>query len=165
MKIEAVSFEYYHCPLNSWTFQVKDIRQFAEKHSIGRVLNLYAGKTKLTLNEFRVDKSSDFQPDYCGDALTFLNTSCFEKFDTVILDPPYSERKSMEFYKGHRASPFAQVVDSLLPHLKENALVITFGYSSSTMGKKRGFHQHIIAMFSHGGAYHDTIGVVERRGV
>jgi DNA-binding PadR family transcriptional regulator len=27
-----------------------------------------------------------------------------KKFDVVVLDPPYSYRKSMELYKGHRTS-------------------------------------------------------------
>lgn len=39
--------------------------------------------------------------------------------------------------------------------------VITFGYHSVSMGKRRGFTQERILLMSHGGAIHDTIAVVE----
>jgi hypothetical protein len=40
--------------------------------------------------------------------------------------------------------------------------VITFGYHSVVMGRGRSFHIEQVALFSHGGAIHDTIVSVER---
>ena len=84
------------------------------------------------------------------------------KFDTIILDPPYAYRKSMEMYNGHKASKFNQVKDNLKNILNENGRVITFGYHSVSMGKNRGFEQERILLISHGGAIHDTIAVIEK---
>ena len=85
-----------------------------------------------------------------------------EKFDTILLDPPYAYRKSMEMYKGIRCSPFKQLKDEIPNVLKQGGKVITFGYHSNTMGQNRGFTVEKICLFSHGGAIHDTIASVER---
>ena len=85
-----------------------------------------------------------------------------QKFDTILLDPPYAYRKSMEMYKGIRCSPFRQLKDEITRVLKKNGKVITFGYHSNTMGAGRGFMVEKVALFSHGGAIHDTIASVER---
>ena len=52
--------------------------------------------------------------------------------------------------------------DEVVNVLKPNGKVITFGYHSNTMGANRGFKVEKIALFSHGGAIHDTIASVER---
>ena len=100
--------------------------------------------------------------DYRLDALEFLRTWKGEKFDTVLLDPPYAYRKSMEMYKGIKCSPFKQLKDEVMNVLREGGKVITFGYHSNTMGKSRNFKVEKICLFSHGGAIHDTIASVER---
>ena len=84
-------------------------------------------------------------------------------FDTVLLDPPYAYRKSMEMYNGKVMSPFQQLKDAIVPILKEGGKVITFGYHSVVFGKTRGFQLEKVALFSHGGAIHDTIASVERK--
>jgi hypothetical protein len=68
----------------------------------------------------------------------------------------------MEMYKGIKCSPFKQMKDEVVNVLKPNGKVITFGYHSNTMGANRGFKVEKIALFSHGGAIHDTIASVER---
>jgi 23S rRNA G2069 N7-methylase RlmK/C1962 C5-methylase RlmI len=61
-----------------------------------------------------------------------------DKFDTIILDPPYAYRKSMEMYNGHKASKFNQIKDLIPKILNKNGIVITFGYHSVSMGNSRG---------------------------
>jgi len=51
----------------------------------------------------------------------------------------------------------ANYKDEIVRILKPNGIVITFGYHSNVMGKGRGFEVERIALFSHGGAIHDTI--------
>ena len=125
-------------------------------------LNLFAGKTKLKLNEFRVDADRTMVADYYGDALDYVK-SCRKKYDTIILDPPYAYRKSMEMYNGHKASRLNQIKDLLPKILKKGGKVITCGYPSVSMGKSRGFTQDKILLISHGGAIHDTIFTVESK--
>ena len=155
-------FDYIKCPLHRYTFKVKNIREWTENNCEGRTLNLFAGRTKLNIDEVRNDLDEEALADYRMDAVEFLRTWKGEKFDTVLLDPPYAFRKSMEMYKGIKCSPFKQMKDEINNVLKEGGKVITFGYHSNTMGAGRGFKVEKIALFSHGGAIHDTIASVER---
>lgn len=155
-------FDYIKCPLNKYTFKVKNIREWVESNCEGRTLNLFAGRTKLNICEIRNDLDPEAIADYRLDALDFLRTWGGDKFDTILLDPPYAYRKSMEMYKGIKCSPFKQLKDEIPKILNFGGKVITFGYHSNTMGQNRGFYVEKIALFSHGGAIHDTIASVER---
>lgn len=156
-----MEFEYLKTPLNKYTFSIKPIREWVEKNAKGKVLNLFAGKTKLNLEEFRVDADITMSADWYGDSFDFVKF-CKKKFDTIILDPPYAYRKSMEMYNGHKASRFNMIKDLIPKIINKNGIVITFGYHSVSMGKKRGFIQDKILLMSHGGAIHDTIAVIEK---
>ena len=163
-----MKIDYIRCPLKRYTFQVKPIREWVENECEGVVLNLFAGKTPLSSNisEIRNDIDIEMLADFHLDALEFVqNWQVWQgqKFHTVILDPPYSYRKSMEMYNGFKASPFRQLKDALPQILESDGKIITFGYHSVVMGRGRGFEVEKIALFSHGGAIHDTIASVERR--
>ena len=158
-----MQFEHFRCPLHRYTFSVKPIRHWVDEHCEGRVLNLFAGQTLLNVDETRNDLDPEMPADYHLDALEFLRTWQDEKFNTILLDPPYAYRKSMEMYKGMVCSPFRQLKDEIPRCLEPGGIVITFGYHSVVMGKQRGFVTESIALFSHGGAIHDTIAAVERR--
>lgn len=155
-------FNYIKYPLNIFTFKVRPIREWVEANCVGRTLNLFAGLTKLNIDEVRNDFNIEMNAEYHLDAVEFLRTWQGEKFDTVLLDPPYSYRKSMEFYKGVKCSPFKQLKDEVLNVIKPQGRVITFGYHSVVMGKNRGFEVEKICLFSHGGAIHDTIATIEK---
>ena len=157
-----VQFEHFRCPLHRYTFWVKPIRNWVELHCEGRVLNLFAGKTLLNLNETRNDLDPEMLAGHHCDALELLRTWRGIKFDTILLDPPYAYRKSMELYKGIICSPFRQLKDEIPRCLASNGIVITFGYHSVVMGTGRNFTLERLALFSHGGAIHDTIASVER---
>ena len=157
-----VQFEHIRCPLHRYTFSVRPIREWVEQVCEGKVLNLFAGQTLLDVNEIRNDLNPDMPADYHLDALAFLRCWTGATFDTVLLDPPYAFRKSMEMYKGMVCSPFRQLKDEIPHVLSPGGLVITFGYHSVVMGRQRGFSTQRIAIFSHGGAIHDTIACVER---
>ena len=158
-----ITFDYIKCPLHRYTFQIKPIREWTEKNCTGRTLNLFAGKTKLNIDETRNDLDKEAIADYNMDALAFVKTWKGKKFDTILLDPPYAYRKSMEMYKGIIASPFRQLKDSIPRILTKNGTVITFGYHSVSMGTSRGFETKRICLFSHGGAIHDTIATIEQK--
>lgn len=44
-------FDYIKCPLHRYTFQVRNIREWTENNCEGRTLNLFAGRTKLNIDE------------------------------------------------------------------------------------------------------------------
>lgn len=160
--MKTLQFDHIRCPLHRYTFSVKAIRKWAERTCEGRVLNLFAGETKLTLDETRNDLNPAMPADHHQDALAFLREWQGEKFHTILLDPPYAYRKSMELYQGMVCSPFRQLKDALPDCLAPGGLVITFGYHSVVMGRNRGFRLERLALFSHGGAIHDTIACAER---
>jgi len=158
-----IQFTYLQAPLHRYTFRNTKIKQWVEDAVEGKVLNLFAGKTKLNCDEVRNDLDDEALAEFHMDALEFCQNWRGQKFGTVVLDPPYSYRKSMEMYKGKVSSSFNALKDSILRILTPNGIVITFGYHSNSMGKGRGFKQEHILLISHGGAIHDTIAVIERR--
>ena len=155
MKLELINTN-----LRRYTFESPKIRKWVEGNSSGRCLNLFAGKTKLNLDEVRNDIDKDMLADYHLDALEFAK-QCKDKFDTIILDPPYAYRKAMEMYKGNYTSKFKLIADKIPRLLKKNGKVISFGYHTTFMGKKRGFELEKLCVFAHGGAQHATIGIIE----
>ena len=154
---------YIQTPLNKFTFSAPKIKSWIEDIAEGYTLNLFAGKTKLNINELRNDIRDEMPADYHSDALEFCRNYKGKKFNTILLDPPYSFRKSMEMYDGKIMSPFNQLKDAILNILEDNGIVITLGYHSVSMGKKRNFEVESILLMSHGGAIHDTIATVERK--
>lgn len=160
---EDVKIEFFKCSIHNQTFRVKDIRNFVEENVHGKVLNLFCGTTELNVDEIRNDIDEKIEADYNKEALDFVRNWKGGKFDSVILDPPYSYRKSMEYYNGHRNSKFKQLKDIIPDILNPGGVVITFGYQSISMGKCRGFKLLKVGIFCHGGAYHDTIASVEEK--
>lgn len=158
-----MKFTYMKTPLYRYTFKNKKIRKWVEEHVEGRVLNLFAGKYRLQCDEVRNDVRVDMPADYHMDALDFVKRFDGPKFNTILLDPPYAYRKSMEMYDGAVSSPFQAIKNNLERIIKPHGLVITFGYHSNVMGKNRGYVQEHILLMSHGGAIHDTIAVIERK--
>jgi len=160
---KGVKLSLIHTNLRRHTFENPKIKRWVEQQARGKVLNLFAGRTLLNLDETRVDIDPAANADYYMDALKFVRRWIGIKFDTVILDPPYSYRKAMEFYKGNYSSRFKQLADQLPIILNSEGRVISFGYHSSFMGKKRGFRLAHLCVFAHGGAQHCTIAIVEKR--
>ena len=160
-------FTYMRTPLYRYTFRNRKVKEWVEDHVEGFVLNLFAGEVLLQCREIRNDIREEMPADYHMDALEFVkqwSEGCKgPKFGTIILDPPYAYRKSMEMYDGAVSSPFNQIKNHIKDIITPNGIVITFGYHSNVMGKKRGYEQEHILLMSHGGAIHDTIAVIERK--
>jgi len=153
--------------LRRYTFQSPKIKKWVEENCSGRinakVLNLFAGKTKLDLNEVRNDIDESMLAEYHMDCVDFANNWDGARFDTIILDPPYALRKAMEMYNGNYTSRFKMLANSLDRILADDGTIITFGYHSTFMGKIRGYELDKMCVFAHGGAQHCTIAIIEKR--
>ena len=104
---------------------------------------------------------------FFGDCRQILKNIPDASVNVVITSPPYNIGKPYGKYKDKITLDLwtdliKEVTKEVFRILKPNGLVITFGYHSNTMGKNRGFEVERIALFSHGGAIHDTIASVER---
>lgn len=123
----------------SYTFDAKKVKKIVESHCKGKVLNLFAGKNKLSVEETRVDLSDEFKPDFNMNAEDYLNYVLSKgfTFDTIIYDPPWNERKSKEFYNGNYIGKFTKLKDNIVKILTEKGIIISVGYEISNFGKKR----------------------------
>tara|TARA_R100000278_G_scaffold123239_1_gene112183 strand:- start:1366 stop:1908 length:543 start_codon:yes stop_codon:yes gene_type:complete len=162
MKIPQL--EIIQTNLRRYTFESPKIKRWVEENSSGKVLNLFAGKTLLDLDETRNDiDEQNAVADYRMDCVDFVQQWEGHKFDTIILDPPYALRKAMEMYNGNYTSRFKMLADSVGRILAPNGSIISFGYHSTFMGKMRGYELDKLCVFAHGGSQHCTIGIIESR--
>ncbi len=164
---QKMIFTYLKQPLNKYTFKAPKVLKWLQEYTKNKiVLNLFSGPTFIgNCTEIRNDIDNNMPALYHQDALDLVKelVSYHDCYDRIVLDPPYSYRKSMELYNGHRNSRFKRLLDELPKILTEDGKVITFGYHSSVMSNKRGFKIVEILLISHGGAQHDTIATVEER--
>ena len=151
---------YMYQPPKRYTFEEPKLKEWVETHSRGKVLNLFAGRTKLNVDEFRVDLDPNALADHHGDAFEFI-MSTHLKFDTIILDPPWSLRKSREKYEGRIVGSFTKIKNCLNRVLVVGGRVITIGYSSTGMSRSRGFEKKALCVICHNGDHDDAFGVVE----
>jgi len=163
-----MDFTYLSQPPRRYTFEAPKVKLWTEKWCKGKVLNLFAGKTKLEVNEVRVDIDKNVQADCYMDAYEFVvkwaklvKDNKRERFDTIILDPPWNYRKAREKYDGRYIGKLTKVKNLLPQILKENGRVINWGYSTVGMSKSRGFKKVAICLVCNNGDHNDSIGLVE----
>ena len=157
-----IDFTYMMQPPKAYTFEQPALFKWTQRWLKGRVLNLFAGKTKIWHNEFRVDIDPEVKPDFLGDAYDFVKTTN-EKFDVIIFDPPYNLRKAREKYDGRYIGSLTKLKNILPQIVKHEGLVISYGYDSVGMSRLRGFEKIAICLVCHSGDHNDTICLVERK--
>jgi hypothetical protein len=157
-----IQFTYLTQPPKRYTFQQPKLKEWCESWCKGKCLNLFAGLTKLKCDEFRVDCNKEMFADWYGDAFDFVTTTK-QRFDTIILDPPYNLRKSREKYGGAYIGSFTKIKNELPKILNENGRIIIFGYDTVGMSKSRGFKKIAIALVCHNGDHNDTLCLVEQK--
>ena len=67
-----MEFTYLCQPPKRYTFQQPKLRLWTEQNCKGKVLNLFAGITKLNVDEVRVDIDPDCKADYIMEAEAFV---------------------------------------------------------------------------------------------
>ena len=104
------------------------------------------------------------------DALDFLRMFEDESVDGVLYDPPYSNRQVSEVYKGvglpvtnetTQSTFWSRQKKEIARILKPGGKVISFGWNSGGVGKKRNFEILRVLLVPHGGHHNDTIVTVE----
>ncbi len=93
--------------------------------------------------------------------------------DLVLFDPPYSPRQIKELYDGiglkmggkeaWRTAAWTAERDVIDAMVQPNGIVLSFGWNSLGMGKKRGYEVEEIILVTHGAAHNDTICMAERK--
>jgi hypothetical protein len=150
---------------NAATFSIKPIGDFVKR---------YLAASSVSIDPFCGDKRwathcNDLRADKVH-AETFLN-DLKTTADLLILDPPYSPRQISECYKAvglpvtqkDTQGSLKPVKDAAMRLLTPDAVVLSFGWNSNGMGKKRGFEVIEVLLVAHGGHHNDTICIAEKR--
>lgn len=148
-----------------YTFEMPKLKKYVEQQCKGKVLNLFAGKITLLVDETRNDMDPSMPAEYHLPADEFCKMAIDKgwRFDTIILDPPYNLRKSREKYNGRYFGSFT-IIKRMIPDLlNPNGKVITLGYDTTGIGKKRGFEKVAACIINHKGDHNDTLCLVERK--
>lgn len=156
---------------NRNTFEVKPIGDFVKKYLAASVNSCdpFARNNTWAVHTNDIDPNTSAQ--HHMDAIEFLSLS-ENRYDLIILDPPYSPRQISECYKSidrtvsmsdtQNAKFNKQVKDAAYRALIDtDGIVLSFGWNSSGMGISRGFKILEIMLCSHGGAHNDTICMAE----
>ena len=154
---------------NKHTFTIKPIKEFLARFETSLWIDPFSGFNsvcKIT-NDINPEAPTLFHKK----ALDFI-----ESFDSIvgcIFDPPYTLEKVKRCYEGHgykfmfedtqNSIRWTKERDALASRIINGGLVISFGYTSCNMGKKRGFEIEEILLIGHGPAHYDTIITIERK--
>lgn len=157
---------------NSNTFDIKCISKLIHKYLKPEMKSIDPFANKSRLAKITNDLNPEMKADYSLDAVDFLKTFEDKSVDFVFYDPPYSLRQVSECYKNvgipvtmetTQSSWRTKHINEIARITKANGIVISFGWNSSGIGKKRGFEIVEILLVAHGGSHNDTIVTVERK--
>ena len=152
------------------TLSIKPIKELFHKYSKGlSTIDPFARNCDLC--SFTNDLNPETKAQNHLYADKFL--SSFENLPFVVFDPPYSLRQVKEIYDSvgtgftHKDSQNAMrwtiERDIISERQKPGNIVMSLGWTTSCMGKKRGYKIIEILLVSHGAAHNDTIVTVERK--
>lgn len=156
---------------NKWTFTIKPINALLLRYNIGvGWADPFSGHSILC--EYR----NDLNPLNTvalshSEAVDFL-AKIPANLDGVVFDPPYSLTQVSRSYndmglkfkgKENPTGGFPKAKDLIATKIKLGGIVISFGWNSIGMGKKRGFEIIEILLVCHGGNRNDTICTVEQK--
>lgn len=160
---------------NADTFSVPPIRRFIDRYLQASKVSVDPFARNSGLATFTNDLNPNTSAKYHMDAQSFLEKLHADgvKADLIIFDPPYSPRQISECYKSagvkvgmeetQNSLLYKRVRDAIAPICTPDAVVLSFGWNSSGMGKRHGFQQIEIMLCCHGGAHNDTIALAEKR--
>lgn len=143
------------------------MRDWVEHRLDGRVLNLFAGKTKLNHDGeiVRNDIDEEIDASYHFDAIHVGRYFDDNSFDTVILDPPYTLYTANQYYDGEYVGRdvMSQMKDDLATIIRPGGKFIQFGYNTTGMGRRRRYKRTEVAVFNHMNMMRDTVASVHVR--
>jgi len=159
---------------NSCTFSIKPIGEFVQRYLKDSTVSIDPFARNKTWATFTNDLNPDTEATCHMDAVEYgrflVSGGVF--CDLLILDPPYSPRQVSECYKSigrectmhdTQSSFWTNIKDAFHPLVQESGLVLTFGWNSNGMGKKRGYEIIEILPVAHGAAHADTICMADRK--
>ena len=159
---------------NGETFSVKPI---------GEMVKRYLEKSSVSCDPFARNKrwathTNDLNPqteaEHHLDSITFLEKMVADGVmtDLIIFDPPYSPRQIKECYNSiglkmgaldAMRTNWMRERDLMTKMQNPGDIVLSFGWNSMGMGKKRGYEIIEGMMVCHGVGHNDTLCMAERK--
>lgn len=161
---------------NKWTFKIPPVKVILAKYDVGNGwLDPFAGFNSPA--EYTNDLNPESPAKYHMAAHDFLSYMLGVNPGTedtlwkgVLFDPPYSIHQVKVAYdsfglslKDNITGGFPKEKDLISQLVRPGGIVISFGWNTVGMGKKRGFEPVEYMAISHGGNRNDTLVSVERR--
>jgi hypothetical protein len=155
------------------TFDIPPIGEFVKHYLSGISVDPFARNKRWAT--YTNDLNPNTEADSHMDILDFLGMLKEKgvKANTVIFDPPYSPRQMSEVYQsvglvfgirgGQRVNRWKQERDLINEIMVQGGIVLSFGWNTIGMGKKRGYKIEEIILICHGGGHNDTICMAERK--
>jgi len=103
------------------------------------------------------------------DGLKLLKETKSNSIKNLVFDPPYSQRQLKEMYHNigfsydMNNSYWAKCKDEIKRITQIHSKVISFGWNSNGIGKKRDFMIKKIWLIAHGSSHNDTIITLEEK--
>lgn len=155
------------------TLSIKPIDDLARKYINGVSVDPFARDCRLANYTNDINPETKASAHMWADEFLELLIREGVKADSAIFDPPYSARQVKEVYADHGRQFFqadsqnhgrwTKERDLLAKLIVAGGYVLSFGWNSAGMGKKRGFEKVEILLVNHGSAHNDTICLVERK--
>lgn len=156
---------------NKWTFKIKPIEELVKRYVTDGIgwADPFAGTSKLA--ELRNDLNPEHGQPSRMEAVDFLE-NIQQPLNGVIFDPPYSLSEVHKSYKDYGLSSkdqenptggYPKAKDQIARLVRIGGHVISFGWNTVGMGKKRGFEIVEVMLVSHGGNRNDTLVTVDHK--
>ena len=149
------------------TLSIKPIKMLFDKHKSKESFDPFARDCELC--KYTNDLNPNTKAQYHLMADEFLTK--FKRMPFVLFDPPYSLRQVKECYDGfgkgftHKDSQNAirwTIERNIIrDRQKSGDKVLSLGWTTTCMGKKRGYSIEEILIVSHGPAHSDTLCTLE----
>ena len=156
---------------NKWTFQIKPIKELLDELVGDGELWIDPFAGMYSPAKFTNDLNPNSNAQYHLEAVDFLN-QLNGKFVGCLFDPPYSLTQVSKSYndmglkfkgKENPTGGFPKAKDRISELIQVGGMVISFGWNTIGMGKKRGFEIEEIMIVSHGGNRNDTLITIENK--
>lgn len=177
MAVDPIITRVWAMP-HKWTFKVKPlldvITRYMKTNSLW--LDPFAGQHSPVpydgTNDLNPDNPSAFHMEATDFLRYVLDEMGAESVDGIVFDPPYSLTQVSKSYadiglkfKGaeNPTGGFPKARDTIAELVRDGGHVISYGWNTVGMGKKRGFVPVEYIICSHGGNRNDTLVTVEQR--
>ena len=154
--------------LGKWTFATKMVREVVLDAVDGRVLNAYAGETRLDeykrgLEVVRNDLDKEIDADLHVDVREIDHHFDAESFDAAVLDPPFDPGRAAKLYEGWHGQEYSNARDAVGRLVRPGGTAVELGWNSWGLADKDGWERvehHIYRQASFKG---DVQLVVDRK--